>query len=181
MFERYSDRARKVIVTALWSARKRRGSHLEVEDLLHAVIREDRGEFSALAGEMFPGDPGEPGDPPGGRIPFFTGQIAAVLLRELQEDPAPWSAGGRAGKLEAAPAFDMPTSRSLQQVLERAAKNRPDDTKAIEPLHLLAAIAEDRESRLAQLLRDHGITRQKIARALDPGSAERIEPDAGMP
>jgi hypothetical protein len=31
--------------------------------------------------------------------------------------------------------------------------------KTIEPLHLLAAIVEERDSKLAQLLRDHGVTR----------------------
>ena len=63
-------------------------------------------------------------------------------------------------------------SRPLKQVLALAAgiaggKN----LKTIEPLHLLAAIAEDRDSRLAQLLRDNGVTRQKLREALQSGDA----------
>ena len=49
------------------------------------------------------------------------------------------------------------------------AKAHQDDAKTIEPLDLLAGIVENRDSRLAQLLRDHGITRQNVAKALDSG------------
>ena len=51
MFERYSDRARRLILMALWSARRRGGAYIEPEDLLHAIIREDRGDFAALSAE----------------------------------------------------------------------------------------------------------------------------------
>jgi ATP-dependent Clp protease ATP-binding subunit ClpA len=61
-------------------------------------------------------------------------------------------------------------SHSLKHVLASVAKAHRNDTKTIEPLHLLAAIVEDRDSRLAQLLRDHGITRQKVAEAIDSAS-----------
>jgi ATP-dependent Clp protease ATP-binding subunit ClpA len=60
----------------------------------------------------------------------------------------------------------MPVSRDVKNILASAAK-AAHQNKTIEPLHLLAAIVEDRDSRLAQLLRDHGITRQKISHALD--------------
>jgi len=163
---------------ALWSARNRGGSFIEPEDLLLALIREDRGEFTALAGEMFTGFPvvsGDIGGRSGGHSPFFTAEAATVLLRELEEDPEPRSAGGQARKLEPAPAVDMPTSHSLQHVLKLAAKARQNDAKTIEPLNLLAAIADDRETRLAQWLRDHGITRQKIAQAVDPTSDGSIK------
>jgi hypothetical protein len=55
MFKRYSERARRLIVVALWSARRRRADYIEPEDLLHAIIREDRGEFAAISAEIFPG------------------------------------------------------------------------------------------------------------------------------
>lgn len=171
MFERYSDRARKVIVMALWSARNRGGSFIELEDLLHGLIREDRGEFTALAGEMLPGFPVV-----SGHNPFFTVEAATVLLRELGEDPEPRSAGAQARNLEPAPAVDMPASHSLQHVLELAAKARQNNAKTIEPLNLLAAIAEDRKTRPAQLLRDRGITRQKIAQAIASASGGSIKP-----
>ena len=66
------------------------------------------------------------------------------------------------------PHSDMPVSRDLKNILGLVAKDaHRKETKTIEPLHLLAALVEDRDSRLAQLLRDHGITRQKISRVLD--------------
>lgn len=64
----------------------------------------------------------------------------------------------------------MPVSHSLKNVLALVAKAHEDDNKTIEPLDLLAGIAADRDSNLAQMLRDHGITRQNVAKALDSGS-----------
>jgi len=60
----------------------------------------------------------------------------------------------------------MQISHSLAHVLELVANARRADTKSIEPLHLLAAIVESHDSGLAELLRDHGITRQKVDDAL---------------
>lgn len=170
MFERYSNRARCLIVMALWSARRRGGSYIEPEDLLHALIREDRDEFPALSSEVFPGPPGPLADAGSGRQPFFSSELARNLLRELHQDPDPLLPKPRTGNLEPAPHTDMPVSRSLKDVLELVAKAHKKDTKTIEPLDLLSAIVENRESRLAQLLRDHGITRQKVYRALQAAS-----------
>jgi len=170
MFERYSDRARQLIFMALWSARKRSGSYIEPEDLLHALIREDRGEFAALSAEVFPGSRGPIEIPPSGHRPFFADDIARNLLRELHEDPdSPNSEKQQNDKREPVPQVDMPISHSLKRVLASAAEAHQNDTKSIEPLHLLAAILGGRDSRAAQLLRDHHITPQKVTMALDSG------------
>jgi Clp amino terminal domain, pathogenicity island component len=166
MFERYSNRARCLIVMALWSARRRGGLYVEPEDLLHALIREDRGELPAVSSEVFPGPPGPLADAGGGGQPFFSGEVARNLLRELHQDPDPLLAEPRTGKLEPAPHTDLPVSRALKDVLALVAKAHRTDTKTIEPLDLLSTIVANRESRLAQLLRDHGITRQKVYQAL---------------
>jgi ATP-dependent Clp protease ATP-binding subunit ClpA len=80
------------------------------------------------------------------------------LLTALEEPP----------KGDPAAKGDMPVSHSLQELLGLAAKiAQRKDTKTIEPLHLLAAIVKDREGKLAQLLLDHGVRRQKVAQALD--------------
>jgi len=44
-----------LIFMALWSARRRGGLCIEPEDLLHDLIREDRGELAAISAEVFPG------------------------------------------------------------------------------------------------------------------------------
>ena len=170
MFERYSERARRLIVVALWSARRRRGSYIEPEDLLHAIIREDRGEFAAISAEIFPGPSAPNDDSAGSRRPFFPGSVATDLLRELPQDAEPLNPETPSEKREPVPHVDLPASHSLQNILALAAKAHEDDTKTIEPLDLLAGIVADRDSRLAQLLRHHGITRQNVARALHSGS-----------
>jgi ATP-dependent Clp protease ATP-binding subunit ClpA len=168
MFERYSDRARQVIVIALWSAWRRGGSHIEPEDLLHALIREDRGEFTALSTEVFPGAPSRIESPAAGHRPFFADEVAKTLLQELGEEPDRQTRDTPSGRLEPVPHVDMPVSESLKQVLASVARiTRKRDSKRIEPLHLLAGIVEDREGKLAQLLLDHRVTRQKVAQALD--------------
>jgi ATP-dependent Clp protease ATP-binding subunit ClpA len=170
MFERFSDRARRLILMALWSAQNRGGSSIEPEDLLHVLIREDRGEFVGLAAEIFPGAPVPIHDPAGGHRPFFADEVARKLLRELNEDTDYLKAETRTGQLKPVPHVDMPMSNSLKRVLGFVAKAHQNDATAIEPLHLLAAMVEDRDSRLAQFLRDHGITRQTVAKALDFGA-----------
>jgi hypothetical protein len=170
MFERYSHRARYLIVMALWSARRRGGLCIEPEDLLHALIREDRREFAAISAKVFPGAVAPEEDYAGNHRPFFSDDLARTLLRELDEDADPLITETPGEKREPVPHVDMPISGSLKQVLALVAKAHQDDTKTIEPLDLLAGIVENRDSRLAQLLRDHGITRQSVAQALDPGS-----------
>jgi ATP-dependent Clp protease ATP-binding subunit ClpC len=167
MFERYSDRARRLIFMALWSARRRGGSYIEPEDLLQALIREDRGEFAALSAEVFPGSTVPIDSSVAGHRPFFADDIAENLLRELHADAVSPNLEAQSGNREPAPQVDMPISHSLKRVLALVARAHQSDTKTIEPLHLLAAIVEDRDSRLAQLLRDYGITRQTVAKALD--------------
>jgi ATP-dependent Clp protease ATP-binding subunit ClpA len=167
MFERFSHRARRLILMALWSARRRGGSYIEPEDLLHALLREDRGEFGAISAEVFPGAATPDKDSTLDQRPFFSDAVARTLLRELNEDANPITTETRNEKR---PPVDMTISRSLKEVLALVAKAHQDDTKTIEPLHLLMGIVENRDTRLARLLRDHSITRQKVAKALDLGS-----------
>lgn len=166
MFERYSDSARRLIFMALWSARRRGGPYIEPEDLLHAVIRDDRGEFSVISSEVFPGYV----SPHEGSVvnpPFFAGDVAASVLRDLHEDPHPMTRQTPGGQLEPVPHVDMPVSRSLKEVLALVAEANQHDTKTIEPLDLLAGLVANRDTKVAQLLQNHGITRQKVVDALD--------------
>lgn len=148
MFERYSHRARILIFLALDVARKRGGDYIELDDLLEAIIREDQGEFPSMFPEIARGS----SSPAAAR--FFPETAAQALLATL--DAPPRGSQIRTG--------DMPLSRPVKQALARAGDNT--GTSVIEPLHLLEAVVEDRESRLAQLLRDNGITRQRVAVAL---------------
>lgn len=165
MFERYSLRARQVIFVALWSAKRRGGSYIEPEDLLLALIREDRGEFAVIGAQLFPGAPGL-ANLAGSHRRFFSDAVATSLLRELHEDTDRLKAATPGNRREPMPRGDVPVSRGLKEVLLLVAKAHQQDTKTIEPLDLLAAIVENHDSQLAQLLLDHGITRQEVAEAL---------------
>jgi ATP-dependent Clp protease ATP-binding subunit ClpA len=167
MFERYSEPARRVIMLAVWSAQKRGAAYIEPEDLLHALIREDRREFAAAMVEMHPNQP-RIEQPAEDRRPFFTDTVAQSLIQELHEQPVLLTAEPPGGRLEPVPHVDLPVSRDLKHILTVAASDTV--SKIIQPLHLLAAIVEDRDSRLAQLLWQHGITRQKVAEALNTGT-----------
>jgi ATP-dependent Clp protease ATP-binding subunit ClpA len=156
-----------VIFMSAWSARNRGASYIEPEDLLHALIRADRGEFPAVSAEVFPGAPARMEEPAGGDREFFADDVARNLLRELHEDAEPLNAETRGGKREPVPHADIPISHSLKHILALVAEAHQNDTVTIEPIHLLAAMVEDRDSRLAQLLRDHGVTRQTVAEELD--------------
>ena len=127
MFERYSERARRLIFLSLWSARRRGGSYIEPEDLLHALIREDGGEFAAIRAEISPGSSAPNEGSAGNRRPFFDDSVATNLLRELHEDTEPRSAETRGEKREP---VDMSISHSLKKVLALVAKAHQDDTKA---------------------------------------------------
>jgi len=75
MFERYSARARSVIFLALGRARRRGAAYIEPEDLLHAVVREDRRDLAATA-ELFAGDPAPMGWLGSDHPPFFPDDVA---------------------------------------------------------------------------------------------------------
>lgn len=170
MFERYSDRARCLIFIALWSASRRGASHIEPEDLLQALIREDRGEFVAMGTDIFPAaaDPNE--NLLKRHQPFFSSSVATDLLRELREDTNPLNVQTSGERPEPVPHVVMPISHALKKVLALVATAHQNDATAIGPLDLLAGIVENQDSRLAQLLLDHGITREWVARAIDSGS-----------
>lgn len=170
MFERYSESARRLIFISLWSARRRGGPYIEPEDLLHALIREDRGEFPAISSQVFDGYTAPIEGPLSEGRRFFPSDVAANLLRELDEDPDPLVIETAGEKAKPVPHVDMPVSNSLKGVLALVAQAHQRDTKTIEPLDLLAGIVENPDSRLAKLLSGQGITPQKVANALDSGS-----------
>lgn len=116
-------------------------------------------QFAAISAEVFPGSASPDEFSAGDHQPFFSDAVARTLLPELHEDPDPLSSETPRQKREPVPHVDVPVSRSLNDVLALVAKARQDDTRTIEPLDLLAGIVENRDSRLAQLLRACGITR----------------------
>jgi ATP-dependent Clp protease ATP-binding subunit ClpA len=92
-------------------------------------------------------------------VPFFPPDVAAMLLAKIDEssphsDPIPMST-------------DMPTSSELTQVLNAAQDLRRQFQSAkVYPLHLLASALADPSSKASQVLRDAGISSEKVLEAL---------------
>ena len=151
---------------ARWSAQRRGGLYIEPEDLLHALIRDDRGEWAAIFDAVFPGAEVSSDVSAGDHRPFFADSMARTLLKELQEQPDRLVMETSGEKYEPVPHVDMPVSNSLKQILALVARTHQNDGKIIEPLDLLAGIVGTDDNRPAQLLRDCGITVENVTKAL---------------
>jgi ATP-dependent Clp protease ATP-binding subunit ClpA len=156
MFDRYSQSALTVIFLSRWVAAKRGAESIESEDLLESLIREDQGEFPSIHAEMNSGMPiaMDQGSVPTG---FFSEDEARNLLNALEKPTH--------DALDLA--SDMPIGHSIKKPLESAVRIADRMRhRTIEPLHLLAGIVEHRESQLARLLHENGITQQRGDQAL---------------
>src|SRR5271165_346303 len=132
MFERYNEKARRVIFLARALAGDLSSYSIEPEHLLLAMLREDRELFDATVSE-----------------PQF-----AALVGDLE-------ASVRADSDLAASA-DMPVSDSGRRILSLAAEETAQLGDAeIRPSHLLAAIFHAGETPAAAILRSHGFGRRE--------------------
>jgi ATP-dependent Clp protease ATP-binding subunit ClpA len=157
MFDRYSVRARQVIMLSRWAAGMRGAEAIELDDLLEALIREDQGEAAAIMSQGHP------------HVPHFTNQAGAPLpFFSKDEAQALLGALAKPGLGNQDLSVDMPVAASVKDALT-AAPMLADKKghKVVEPLHLLSVIVEDRESSLAKLLRLSGITRQRVRRGFE--------------
>lgn len=157
MFDRYSIRARQVVMLSRWMAGMRGAEAIELDDLLEALIREDQGEAAAILSKRHPNIPRFT-DPDGAPVPFFSKDEAQTLLSAL----------AKTGRGNQDLSVDMPLAESVKVALIAAlALADKKDHRLVEPLHLLAVIVEDRESLPAKLLRGSGVTRQRVRQAFE--------------
>ena len=159
MFANYSTRARQIVFLARLKAGQRGAPELEIEDLLAAFIIEDQGGLHEAVSDFHGFPEPAPHVDPSPRRSYLPTQLARDLLE-------------RVGSLSAlsepvSAASDMPISDAVKRAFASASRLR-DELKQnrVEPLHLLAAIAEDDSSRAAQALREAGITREEVLKAL---------------
>lgn len=155
MFEKCSDRTLQVVFMARVKARQRGAEAIEIGDLLAALVLDDQGGFvNAISGSR--GDVTlvvQHKPPPEGS--FFTSEIADELLSQLGAFRPQFQL------LRGSP--EVPLSQASIKALCRADSLHDEmHSTCIEPLHLLAAVMEHQQSKPAQILRDAGITREKI-------------------
>jgi len=135
-------------------AGKRGATALEPSDLLEAIINEDQGKLARrFAGSVTrSGTMREP-------EPFFSTEVATQVLLGLnkilpQHEPI-------------AVSVDMAMSANLEGILNTATSLAKElQHSEVQPLHLVAAILAEENSRPAEILKEAGISRDTVIRAL---------------
>ncbi len=164
MFETFSERARRIVFAARVKAGERGGAAIDTADLLAGLILEDQG--MAEAAVLLKLGHGTPifVDRRPLHTPFFSPTQAQDLLDSLakllpQSQPLATTA-------------EIPLSPSLQRVFNSAKtlQTRLQHSK-LGRLHLLAAALAEESSPSVQLLRDAGITEEKVLLALRADAA----------
>lgn len=160
MFDKFSERARQLVLLACLKAGQRGSREVEIEDLLTAFIIEDQGGFVDTVSR----GQGDitwviQKDSPT-RKSFLTSEIAGALLAQLNALDLPCQAPPNSA--------EIPLSQASQNALSRVDSfhNEMHHGRA-EPLHVLAAILEDQSCKAAQIFGDAGITREEIVPFLE--------------
>jgi ClpA/ClpB-like protein len=157
MFERYTEKARRVIFFARYHASQFGSPYIEAEHLLLGFMQEDRGLFTGLSGAL----------------------TVESLRQELQEQ-TPF-------REKTSTSMDLPLSHEAKSVLRFAAEEADGlDHRNIDTCHLLLALLRIETSGAAVFLRKHRLdyasyrelVRKSPAPAASgpPSAASRAEP-----
>ncbi len=150
----WSRRARQVLFLARLKAQRRGVAAVEVEDLLLSILIEDQGGLRGAASSV-PGvnlDAALVDQP---HVPLLGHNLAADLVARLEA----LCARSEGGLSRSALPMSAPVKRCLRDAeLLRSALGQAE----VEPAHLLAALVEQGSSTGARMLRDAGITRERV-------------------
>jgi ATP-dependent Clp protease ATP-binding subunit ClpC len=153
MFQKYTEKARKVIFFARYEASQFGSERIETEHLLLGVLREDR----ALA------------------LRLLKAPEKIHSIREQVEKQFP-----RRDKVSTS--VDMPLSHECKRVLKYAAEEseRLADSY-IAPEHFLLALLREKDCSAAQIMAAHGIASSQLEQARLPVSSEplSVSPPSG--
>jgi len=139
MFERYTERARRVVVWARYIADQRGSAEIETEDLLVGLLREDMRLARRFLGS-----------------PFALDAVWRQVVRSsLSEKPAV--------------AGDLPLSNASKRVLAFAAEEGDQlSIRGIGTGHLLLGLLREKKCLATEILRERGVrlvsTREELAR-----------------
>jgi len=159
MFDAFSMRARQIVFAARFKAGER-GAHLiEVEDFLFSLVLEDQGLLEQTVFSTLHGGQGTPVNKAPSHAPFFTPDVAQSLVTKINE---------LAPQMEPiALATEIPLSPALVHVFGSANTFQGQFPYGpVEPLHLLAGILTDESNRCATLLKEFGITTERVKQQL---------------
>jgi ATP-dependent Clp protease ATP-binding subunit ClpC len=153
MFERYTEKARRIIFFARYEASQFGSSYIETEHILLGVLREDK----ALTHRFLRG----------------RGQVEAIRKQIEEATPV---------REKVSTSVDMPLSNESRRVLAYAAEEAEKlSHQHVDVEHLLLGLLREENSFAAQLLNERGLrlsaVREQIAEAAQQASAERGAPE----
>ncbi len=154
--EKFTQRAQEAIAAAQESLTQFQHQELDTEHLLYALLTQEQGVVPEVIKAL-------------GASPD---ELADAVKAELEARPKVYDSPG-AGQV-----YLSSAARSVFSRAEKEAGAMKDDFVSTE--HLLLAIAEEHKSPAARLLKEHGITRDKIFVALQKirGSQHVTSPEA---
>ncbi len=152
MFDRYTDAARRAVFFARYEATQTGSDHIEIEHLVVGTLRADS-EFAA-------------------RLLSSPAKIDEINEQVLKRFPT---------RKQIPTSVDLPLTHDCKRALDSAAEAAAQmNHKAVTPAHLLLGISRQQSSGAARILRDNGITSERLRSELmghqGQGASEDPEP-----
>lgn len=155
MFDAFSMRARQIVFAARFEAGARGANLIEVEDFLLGLVLEDQGMLGQTVFSKLQDGQGTLLNKAPSHTPFFTQEVARNLVTRInkllpQMEPVD-------------PSIEIPLSAALERAFGSAkAFLGQFPYGPVEPLHLLVGILTEESGRSAKLLKECGITTEKV-------------------
>ena len=172
IFNDYSQRAKRVMVISRLKAALRSSSYVDVIDLVSAILVEDQGDKLATPLLGIPLDDN-----------YYT-SIESVASRRLHQPLLSLEGAAEAltkleeGIIAAKPTAtvgDAPLSRALEEILNAARTVAMESSKErVTPLILLAAVLNQPHGREAVILRDVGITPERLQQLIEKEHSQTV-------
>jgi ATP-dependent Clp protease ATP-binding subunit ClpA len=152
VFERFTEKARRIIFFARYEASQSGSDHIEPGHLLLGLLREDR-DLASAAANLVPEDDTE-------------------LRRQLT----------RPGATKISVSVDLPLSHSSQRVLAYAAEESEKlGSKHIDTVHVLMGLVREEDPIVSPLLKSRGVTLEILREhAMTPAAEKRAERRTAM-
>jgi ATP-dependent Clp protease ATP-binding subunit ClpC len=159
MFDRYSERARRIVFLARMKAGRQGAGSIDVKHLIEALVLEDQGEFAKMMAREGAVSGGASLAP---SRSYFSAAAAGKIMEALETlsspgDPIPNS-------------VDMPITDPLKEILDATSRLADENNQnTIQPLHILAATIEKDTTGVAQILVDSGLSIEGVLAAIRSG------------
>jgi ATP-dependent Clp protease ATP-binding subunit ClpC len=155
MFERYTEKARRVIFFARYEASLLGGDSIEPEHILLGLLREDKQMIPAALGD--------------------SDAVVESIRKEIEDT--------KASRHRVSASVDLPLSQGAKHVLNFAAAESDHlGHRHIGTEHLLLGVLKEESSLASQVLRKRNLTREKVIASMSEPpqpAAHTIESDAG--